>query len=59
MWIAAFLVLLTLYLVARNYKTSLIPRRLANFFEVLIIFVRDEIAEPTWVKLTNLFFRFC
>lgn len=47
MWIVALLVLLTFYFIAKKYKTSLIPKRLANFFEVFIIFVRDEIAEPT------------
>jgi F-type H+-transporting ATPase subunit a len=47
MWIVALLILLTFYFIARTYKTSLIPKRLTNFFEVFIIFVRDEIAEPT------------
>jgi F-type H+-transporting ATPase subunit a len=47
MWIAAILVLFTFIAVARQYKSTLIPKRLANFFEVMILFVRDEIAEPT------------
>jgi len=47
MWIVALLVFLTFYFIARGYKKSLIPKRLANFFEVFIIFIRDEIAEPT------------
>jgi len=50
MWIAAILVLLTFITVARQYKSALIPKKLANFFEVMIIFVRDEIAEPTLGK---------
>ena len=58
MWIVALLVLLTFYIVARKYKTSLIPKRLANFFEVLIIFVRDEIAEPTLGKAYKSFLPF-
>lgn len=58
MWVASFLVLLTFYFVARNYRKSLIPKRLANFFEVLIIFVRDEIAEPTLGKAYKPFLPF-
>ncbi|GIK61308.1 MAG: ATP synthase subunit a [Ignavibacteriaceae bacterium] len=58
MWIAAFLVLFTFYFVAKNYKRSLIPGRMANFFEVLIIFVRDEIAELTLGKAYKPFLPF-
>lgn len=58
MWVAAFLVFLTFYFVAKNYRTSLVPKRLANFFEVLIIFVRDEIAEPTLGKAYKPFLPF-
>jgi len=58
MWIAAILVFITLYFVARGYKTSLVPKRLANFFEVFIIFVRDEIAEPTLGKAYKSFLPF-
>jgi F-type H+-transporting ATPase subunit a len=47
MWIAAILVFLTFFSIAKRYKTSLVPKRFTNFFEVLIVFVRDEIAEPT------------
>jgi F-type H+-transporting ATPase subunit a len=50
MWIAALLVLITFLFIANSYRKSLIPKRLANFFEVFIIFVRDEIAEPTLGK---------
>ncbi len=50
MLIAAILVFITFLSIARNYKKSVIPRRLANFFEIFIIFVRDEIAEPTLGK---------
>jgi len=50
MWIAALLVLITFLFIAGSYRKSLIPKRLANFFEVFIIFVRDEIAEPTLGK---------
>jgi F-type H+-transporting ATPase subunit a len=58
MWLVALVLLLTFYFVARSYKSSLIPRRLANFFEVFIIFVRDEIAEPTLGKAYKPFLPF-
>jgi F-type H+-transporting ATPase subunit a len=58
MWVTAFLVFITFYFVAKNYKTSLVPKRLANFFEVFIIFVRDEIAEPTLGKAYRYFLPF-
>jgi len=58
MLIAAFLVFITFYFVARGYKKSLVPKRLANFFEVLIVFVRDEIAEPTIGKAYKTFLPF-
>ena len=47
MWLSAILVLITFAAVARSYKKSLVPKGIANFFEVFIIFVRDEIAKPT------------
>jgi F-type H+-transporting ATPase subunit a len=50
MWIAAILVLITFATVAKRYKTSIVPKGIANFFEVFIIFVRDEIAQPTLGK---------
>lgn len=47
MWIAAALVLITFMLVARSYKKgNLVPRGLANFFELIIVFIRDEVAIP-------------
>jgi F-type H+-transporting ATPase subunit a len=47
MWLAALLVLITFIVVARSYKKSLVPKGISNFFEVLIVFVRDEIAKQT------------
>ncbi len=47
MWLAAILVFIVLSIVARSYKKSLIPSGLTNFVEILIVFVRDEIAKPT------------
>jgi F-type H+-transporting ATPase subunit a len=50
MWLAAALVLITFLAITKSYKKSLIPKGLANFFEVFIIFIRDEIAQPTLGK---------
>lgn len=47
MWLAALLVLVLFTIVAKSYKKSLIPRGITNFFEVLVIFVRDEVAKTT------------
>lgn len=47
MWLAAFLVILTFTIIAKRYKKSLVPKGIANFFEVFILFVRDEIAKNT------------
>lgn len=58
MWIAAILVFITFYAIGKRYKTSLVPKRLTNFFEVLIVFVRDEIAEPTIGKAYKTFLPF-
>ncbi|QOJ28541.1 MAG: F0F1 ATP synthase subunit A [Ignavibacteriales bacterium] len=44
--IAAVLIFL-LIKTAKSYKKSLVPKGMTNFFEVLILFVRDEIAKPT------------
>lgn len=58
MWLAAVLVLITFLFIAGSYKKSLVPKKLANFFEVFIIFVRDEIAEPTLGKTYRKFLPF-
>jgi F-type H+-transporting ATPase subunit a len=58
MWIVALLVFITFYVIAKSYKKSPIPKRLANFFEVFIVFVRDEIAEPTLGKAYKTFLPF-
>ena len=47
MWIAALIIVLIFMIVAKSYKKSLVPSGIANFFELLIIFVRDEIVKPT------------
>jgi len=47
MWLTALIVLLVFASVAKSYKKSLVPRGMTNFFEVLIVFVRDDIAKET------------
>ncbi|GAB4291558.1 MAG: hypothetical protein Kow0098_10890 [Ignavibacteriaceae bacterium] len=47
MWLSALLLLITFLAVSSKYKKSLVPKGIANFFEVIVLFVRDEIAKPT------------
>lgn len=47
MWIAVLLLVLAFLAAKKSYQKSLIPRGVTNLLEVLIIFVRDEIAKPT------------
>lgn len=47
LWISAALLIFLMLKVSKAYKNSLVPKGVSNFFEVLIIFVRDEIAKPT------------
>lgn len=47
MWLAAIILILTFVKVSKSYKKSLVPKGLTNFIEVLVLFVRDEIAKPT------------
>jgi F-type H+-transporting ATPase subunit a len=47
MWLASILMFIIFVSVARSYKKSLVPRGFTNFWEVFILFVRDEIAKPT------------
>lgn len=46
MWLVFALLVFLLTRVAKSYKKSLVPKGVTNFFEVLILFVRDEIARP-------------
>lgn len=50
MWVVAIILLVIGIYVARSYKKSLIPHGVTNLFEVLVVFVRDEIAKPTIEK---------
>ncbi|HED07974.1 MAG TPA: ATP synthase F0 subunit A [Ignavibacteria bacterium] len=57
-WIVALILIVVLFFVARSYKKSLIPKGLTNFFEIIIIFVRDEIVKPTIGKGYEFFLPF-
>ncbi|MEJ2616382.1 MAG: F0F1 ATP synthase subunit A, partial [Ignavibacteriaceae bacterium] len=35
------------YIFSKGYKKSLIPKGLTNLFEIIVIFVRDEIVKPS------------
>lgn len=47
MWLAAILLTYVFTKVAKSYRSSLVPKGSTNFWEVFILFVRDEIAKPT------------
>jgi len=47
MWIGSVLLFIVMTRVAKAYKNSMVPKGFTNFWEVFILFVRDEIARPT------------
>ncbi len=47
MWLIAIILIVLLTFVSKKYKKSLIPKGITNFFELIIVFVRDEIVIPT------------
>lgn len=47
LWLVVVLLILTLSYVARQYRKSAVPKGITNAMEVLIVFVRDEIAKST------------
>lgn len=47
MWIAFVILVIAFRRAVKSYETSKVPKGLTNFLEVLVIFVRDEIAKPT------------
>ncbi|MEJ5261628.1 MAG: F0F1 ATP synthase subunit A [Ignavibacterium sp.] len=47
MWLAAILLTYVFIRVAKSYQKSMVPSGSTNFWEVFIVFVRDEIAKPT------------
>lgn len=46
-WIIALILITMAIIAARSYKKSLVPKGFANLFEIIIIFVRDEIVAPS------------
>ncbi len=47
LWLAAIVLAFMLIKVAKRYKKTQIPNRLTSAVEILILFVRDEIAKPS------------
>lgn len=47
MWISAILLIVIFSIVSKSYKKSMIPRGFSNLMELLVVFVRDDIARPT------------
>ena len=47
MWLAAIILIATFYVVSKKYNDSFLPKGISNFVEVLVVFVRDEIAKAT------------
>ena len=47
LWVAAALLIFLMLRVSNAYKKSPVPRGVGTLFEILIEFVRDEIAKPT------------
>ena len=46
LWVVAVILVILLLFISRGYKKSLIPKGITNLFEIMIIFVRDEIVKP-------------
>ena len=46
LWVAAVILVVLLYFISKRYRKSLIPKGLTNLFEIMIIFVRDEVVKP-------------
>lgn len=47
MWLGSILLFIVMIRVAKAYKSSMVPKGFTNFWELFIVFVRDEIAKPT------------
>ncbi|MEI7812336.1 MAG: F0F1 ATP synthase subunit A [Ignavibacteria bacterium] len=46
MWLAVLLLILIFSYVSKSYKKSKTPKGFANLMELLVVFVRDDIAKP-------------
>ena len=47
LWFVSILLFLIFYFASKGYKKSPVPKGFNNLLEILILFVRDEIAKPT------------
>lgn len=47
MWIVASILVIVSILVARGYKKTLVPKGLGSLFEMIVEFIRDEVAKPS------------
>lgn len=47
MWLAVLILVPILWYVAKEHKKSLVPSGLSNLMEILVVFVRDDIAKST------------
>ncbi|MCX6149399.1 MAG: F0F1 ATP synthase subunit A [Ignavibacteriales bacterium] len=47
MWLACIILITTFVLVTKAYRKSRVPKGVSNLVELLVVFVRDEIARPT------------
>ena len=47
LWFAMVIVISVFYYISKSYKKSLVPKGFTNLMEMLIIFVRDDIAKET------------
>jgi F-type H+-transporting ATPase subunit a len=47
MWVVTLILIILLSSVAKSYRKSLVPRGLTNFFEIIIVFIRDDIVKST------------
>ena len=47
MWLALVILVVLFIKVGKSYRNSLVPKGISNLVEVLILFVKDEIAKPT------------
>jgi len=47
MWLAAIILVTIFIIVSKRYRKSYIPHGVSNLVELLVVFVRDEIARPT------------
>lgn len=47
LWVVSLLLFLLFFSAAKSYKKSAVPKGFNNLLEILVLFVRDEIAKPT------------